>query len=475
MTYTSTELITDAYYAAGIVSREFETVSGSQISDGLKFLNNIITEKRIDLGMIPYETKYTFNALVGVQVYFIPNLIQIDTLVFYLGDVRYSMAYTPRNQFFGSGRVENIQTLPVQWYFERKTNGGNLHIYFAPDQNYPMEVHGTFQLPKVELNQDLTLTTTIADLGIPSLYSLEVLNPGQLVVNNFDLAGTYPTIGALINYINSGIIPGVQASLNVNNFVLSSNTNPPVPIYVQTAGYPPNGTRSKGNVRATTVSNLNATYNNGFNDDGAGATLTSNVVGALSIDGVGGFTVGDRVLVKDQTDSVENGVYTVSVVGDGVTPFVLTRSSNYDEPIEIEEGDLFFTTFGTVNGGLTFVQNSDVSVIGYSQIVFSQFNAISFSIFSTIEQPNYSVFNAVGFDEFYTTYLKYALADRLCAEFNYDTPPNVMRQLNKYEAWIEKESRTLDLRLGKTSTLQQQQNAVSWQWINLGKGFFPPY
>lgn len=477
MTYTSTELITDAYYAAGIVSREFETVSGSQISDGLKFLNNILTEKRIDLGMVPYETKYTFTALPGVQVYFIPNLIQIDTLVFYLGDVRYSMAYTKRNQFFGTGRVENIKTLPVQWYFERKTDGGNLHIYFAPDKNYPMEIHGTFGFQPVSLNDDLRAVQTYANLGQATIYSFAfadtaILNVGSFVVNGVDLQGTYFDIGSLVNYINTGIIPKVQAKIDAQgNFILYSIDDYPAPIYIQTAGYPPNGTKFIANVKAASTLNLDATYANG--NFGLGATLIANNNGALVLDGYPTVN-GDIVLIKDQTSTVENGIYTVIDAGSVGTPFALQRWTNYDDPIQIGIGDLFTIEQGLTLADSTFVQTGDVNFIGTSDIVFDVFQTITFANFSTIQQPDYDIYNAIGLDEFYTTYLKYALADRLCAEFAYDTPVNIMRQLNKYEAWIEKESRTLDLRLEKSSTLQQNKNAVSWQWINLGRGWFTP-
>lgn len=158
MAYTTNELIADSFYAAGVVSREFETVNGVQIADGLKWLNNILTEKVVDESMIPYEGTTTGTFLPNVEIYSIPNLIQIDTLVFFLNSVRYSMQYTPRNQYFGTSRADNIQSLPFQWYFERTFGGGKLHIYFKPDQNYPFEVHGIFRLSSVALGQDLSLT-----------------------------------------------------------------------------------------------------------------------------------------------------------------------------------------------------------------------------------------------------------------------------------------------------------------------------
>lgn len=158
MAYTTNQLISSAFYDSGVVSREFETVSGSQIGDGLTWLNNILTEKTVDDAMIPYESTYSNTFIVGQEIYYIENLIKIDTLVFYLDEVRYAMNYTKRNQYFGTSRVENIQTLPFEWYFERQFGGGNLYIYFKPDRAYPMEIHGIFRLPSVSLGQDLSLT-----------------------------------------------------------------------------------------------------------------------------------------------------------------------------------------------------------------------------------------------------------------------------------------------------------------------------
>ena len=119
MVYTTNQLISGSYYAAGVVSREFETVSGNQLADGLQWLNDILAEKRVDEGMIPYETTYNFIMVPGQEKYFIPNLIQPDTIAFFLDQVRYALVYTKRNEYFGAPRVENIRTLPFSWYFER--------------------------------------------------------------------------------------------------------------------------------------------------------------------------------------------------------------------------------------------------------------------------------------------------------------------------------------------------------------------
>lgn len=158
MAYTTNNLIADAYFASGIISREFETVSGTQFDDGFRWLNNVISEKDVDEGMVPYETTFTLNAVVGQESYSIPNCIKIDTLVFFKDTVRYAMEYDKRNHYFGAPRVESIESLPYGWYFERGFGGGTLFLYFLPDQTYPLEIHGIFRLSQVTQGQDLSLT-----------------------------------------------------------------------------------------------------------------------------------------------------------------------------------------------------------------------------------------------------------------------------------------------------------------------------
>lgn len=158
MAYTSNRLISNAYYLAGIVSREFETVSGAQFVDGLEFLNDILEDKTVDNSMLPYYTKHTFSAVPGQEEYFIQDLIDIETLTFFIDDVRYSMKKEKRRKYFGTPRAENITSLPVTWHLEREFDGARVFLYFKPDTNYPLELWGQFRLAQVVANQDLALT-----------------------------------------------------------------------------------------------------------------------------------------------------------------------------------------------------------------------------------------------------------------------------------------------------------------------------
>jgi hypothetical protein len=158
MAYTTLQLINGAYYESGIVSRGFETVSGTQANDGLIFLNDVIQDKTIENGLIPYYQQYDFDAIIGVEKYYIENLISIDTFVFYIDTVRYATIPQGRREYFGSSRADNIQSLPGSWHMEREFGGASIYIYFKPNEDFPLTIWGQFRLNDVTINQDLSLT-----------------------------------------------------------------------------------------------------------------------------------------------------------------------------------------------------------------------------------------------------------------------------------------------------------------------------
>lgn len=134
-----------------------------------------------------------------------------------------------------------------------------------------------------------------------------------------------------------------------------------------------------------TTGNLNALYNQpGGAGDGVGATLTNNgTKAALTVDGVL-MTVGKRVLVYNQTNAFENGVYTVTTVGTpdpGGTNWVLTRATDADtyglrDPDALGYNDAFFVTNGDTGAGETYVCNtSGVITFGSTNITFAQISS----------------------------------------------------------------------------------------------------
>jgi hypothetical protein len=119
------------------------------------------------------------------------------------------------------------------------------------------------------------------------------------------------------------------------------------------------GILAKPSVIAATTANLNSTYDNGSSGVGATLTSTTNVAFPL-IDGVSVTTInGQRgVLVKNQTNSFENGRYNLTTQGDENTPWVLTRCGLCDQANEIP-GAYVFVTDGSVNGQTGWVQHVD--------------------------------------------------------------------------------------------------------------------
>ena len=94
---------------------------------------------------------------------------------------------------------------------------------------------------------------------------------------------------------------------------------------------------------------------------------TANITlsGTQTIDGVA-VVANDRVLVKDQTDQTENGIYIVSATA-------WTRSADFDGSRDVTEGTMFMVLYGTVSAGFLFklTTTSDPVVFGTDNITFS--------------------------------------------------------------------------------------------------------
>lgn len=85
--------------------------------------------------------------------------------------------------------------------------------------------------------------------------------------------------------------------------------------------------------RTATTTNLTSNYLNGT--VGVGATLTATSNGAIGSIGGIALALNDRILVKDQTTKLQNGIYYVSALGDAGAPWVLTRALDLNQSDEI--------------------------------------------------------------------------------------------------------------------------------------------
>ena len=163
--------------------------------------------------------------------------------------------------------------------------------------------------------------------------------------------------------------------LNMQGFKLGNLATPTVSTDAATKQYVDDvaqGLNIHAASYAATTANLNATYSNGTS--GVGATLTNaGTQAAFTTDGTTP-SQGDRILVKNQTATSQNGIYTLTTVGSGSTNWVLTRATDFDTAVEIAGGDFTFVDNGTTYANTGWVNVDEVTTVGTDPIVFQQFS-----------------------------------------------------------------------------------------------------
>lgn len=216
---------------------------------------------------------------------------------------------------------------------------------------------------------NLPVSTGISDLGSGIATFLSTPSSANLVAAVIDETGT----GELV-FSNSPTLAG--APLSSTPSVGDDSTKIATTAFVTTAiNNALATTPSKEECIYATTSALPAViYDNG--SSGVGATLTGVSVGALSIDG-NTPSVNDRVLIKNQVDQTQNGIYTVTIVGSGISAFVLTRATDFDESTNIDPGDATFITSGSILSVTTWQMITAGSItVGTSNLVFAQIAGI---------------------------------------------------------------------------------------------------
>lgn len=95
-----------------------------------------------------------------------------------------------------------------------------------------------------------------------------------------------------------------------------------------------------------------------------GVTLSSALEDGDTVDGVV-LATNDRILVKDQSDPTQNGIYVVQETGSPVRAEDLDTGAN-------ARGVAVTVEAGTVNGDLVFIQTADTAIVGSDSLLFSQ-------------------------------------------------------------------------------------------------------
>ena len=170
------------------------------------------------------------------------------------------------------------------------------------------------------------------------------------------LLGSAMSSAANITFVGGGEVLGLPQ-------VPSGDTAATSKYYVDSAI---TGLSWKQSARLASTVNLAWTYSNGAS--GVGATLSS-AASSATVDSVA-VVNGDRVLVKNQTAQLQNGIYIVSGVGSTV---VLTRSLQLDQPAEFSGAAVWIQT-GSTQASTGWTQTQAVSVIGTDPVVWNQFS-----------------------------------------------------------------------------------------------------
>ena len=127
----------------------------------------------------------------------------------------------------------------------------------------------------------------------------------------------------------------------------------------------------KNSVRVATTGPLPpSTYSN---SSGTITADSNGSINALGIDGITDLAVGDRVLIKDQSNQTENGIYTVTRLGSSSTPFVLTRATDANTGNKLTSGSVVYVEEGNTNGKKRFtLVTTGIITLGASNLVFEQ-------------------------------------------------------------------------------------------------------
>ena len=102
--------------------------------------------------------------------------------------------------------------------------------------------------------------------------------------------------------------------------------------------------------------------------------LLAGANGALSLDGVT-IAAGDRVLIKNQTTTTQNGIYVATDEGASNRPAVLTRADDANSSAELVAGSFTFIVDGTTQGGIAYVQVEDAPILDVDPITWTVFSS----------------------------------------------------------------------------------------------------
>lgn len=210
--------------------------------------------------------------------------------------------------------------------------------------------------------------------------AVNVLGASGLYVGNIEISGEYintvaPGTPLILSASAANVTIVTPLDMSGNRVV---NVHDPLqPQDAATKSYVDavaSGLNAKDSVNVATLSDLDATYTPSV----AYGSLTGNVYQALVLDGYA-VSLNDRVLVKDQNDQVQNGIYRVVQIGSPSQPWLLSRTTDFNgvSPAgTVKAGDFVFVEYGDKGQGTGWVQTTPNPVtVNLSPIKWTQFSS----------------------------------------------------------------------------------------------------
>jgi hypothetical protein len=216
----------------------------------------------------------------------------------------------------------------------------------------------TLTSPKI--NEDVVLTATATELNV-----LDGITSSTAELNILDGATLTTTE---LNYVD-GVTSSIQTQLGAKLPLAGGTMTGAIAMgtsKITGLGAPTESTD------AATKAYVDAAVEGLHVHEAARVAVNGNIAIATALengDSAGGVTLatGDRVLLKDQTNTAENGIYVVQVSGQAL------RATDFDTATEVDSGDFVFVSAGTyANTG--WVQTLKPATIGTDPLQFTQFS-----------------------------------------------------------------------------------------------------
>jgi hypothetical protein len=219
---------------------------------------------------------------------------------------------------------------------------------------------GTFSAPSGTITSTMIADGTIVndDINASAAIALSKLATDPLARANHSGTQTASTISDFDTQVRTSrldqmAVPTASVSLNsqkiTNLATPTDSTDAATKAYVDAVT---EGLHIHSSVVAATTTNV---------------ALATDLENGDTLDGVT-LATGNRILVKNQTTTSENGIYVVQASGQP------TRATDFDTAAEVDSGDFVFVYSGTVNGSTGWVQTNQPATIGTDPIVFTQFS-----------------------------------------------------------------------------------------------------